>query len=174
MLIIFGGLPGSGKSAIAQSLAGQINAVYLRVDSIEQAIRSSRILSTDTEIGPAGYMAIYRVAADNLRLGHSVIADSVNPIEITRLAYREVAEQAGVKFLEVEVICSDEAEHRHRVKTRRSTVEGLTPPTWEQVATRRYETWDRPHLRLDTAGLSVEQNVAKIIAAISTTMSHNS
>lgn len=174
MFIIFGGLPGSGKSAVAQSLAGKINAFYLRVDSIEQAIRSSSILSPDAEIGPAGYMAIYRVAADNLRLGHSVIADSVNPIEITRTAYREIAEQAGVKFLEVEVICSDEAEHRHRVETRRSTVEGLTLPTWEQVASRSYETWDRPHLRLDTASLSVEQGVAKIIAATSTTMSRMS
>lgn len=174
MLIIFGGLPGSGKSAIAQNLAHQINAVYLRVDSIEQAIRSSGILSPHTEIGPAGYMAICRIAADNLRLGQSVIADSVNPIEITRVAYREVAEQAGVKFLEVEVVCSDGAEHRHRVETRCSTLEGLTLPTWEQVATRRYETWDRPHLRLDTAILSVEQSIAKILAAISTLVSQNS
>jgi predicted kinase len=174
MLIIIGGLPGSGKSTIAQSLSGQINALYLRADSIEQAIRSSGILSPNAEIGPAGYMAIYRVAADNLRLGHSVIADSVNPIEVTRTAYREIAERAGVRFLEVEIICSDEAEHRHRVETRRSTVEGLTLPTWEQVATRRYEAWDRPHLRLDTASLSVEQSVAKIIAATSTTLPRNS
>jgi len=174
MLIIFGGLPGSGKSAIAQSLADQINAFYLRIDSIEQAIRSSGILSPDAEIGPAGYMAIYRVAAYNLRLGHFVIADSVNPIEITRTAYREVAEQAGVGFLEVEVVCSDETEHRHRVETRRSMVEGLRLPTWEQVATRRYETWDRPHLRLDTASLSVEESVAKILAVISAPVSQKS
>lgn len=174
MFIIFGGSPGSGKSAVAQSLAGKINAFYLRVDSIEQAIRSSGILSLHAEIGPAGYKAIHRVAANNLRLGHTVIADSVNPIEITRTAYREIAEQAGVKFLEVEVICSDEAEHRHRVETRRSTVEGLTLPTWEQVASRSYETWDRPHLRLDTASLSVEQSGAKIIAVTSTTMSRMS
>jgi predicted kinase len=174
MLIIFGGLTGSGKSTIAQSLASQINAFYLRVDSIEQAIRSSGILSPDAEIGPAGYLAVYRVAADNLRLGHSVIADSVNPIEITRRAYREVAEQVGVGFFEVEVTCSNEVEHRKRVETRRSTVEGLMLPTWEQVATRRYETWDRPHLRLDTAGLSIEQSVAKIIAAISAPVPRNS
>lgn len=103
-----------------------------------------------------------------------MIADSVNPIEITRTAYRDVAEQAGVGFVEVEVVCSDEVEHRHRVETRRSTVEGLTLPTWDHVATRRYETWDRPHLRLDTANLSVEQSVAKIIAAISTPVSRNS
>lgn len=120
----------------------------------------------DAEVGSAGYEAIYRIAADNLRLSHSVIADTVNPIEITRAAYREIAEQTGVKCLEIEVICSDEAEHRHRVETRRSTVEGLTLPTWEQVVTREYEIWDRPHLQLDTAKLSVEQAVAEILASI--------
>src|SRR6516225_11937556 len=39
MFIVLGGLPGSGKSTIAQRLASEIKATYLRVDSIEQAIR---------------------------------------------------------------------------------------------------------------------------------------
>ena len=39
MLIIFGGLPGSGKSTIARALALRLGAVYLRIDTIEQAIR---------------------------------------------------------------------------------------------------------------------------------------
>ena len=37
MLIIFGGLPGSGKSTVAQALALRTGACYLRVDTIEQA-----------------------------------------------------------------------------------------------------------------------------------------
>ncbi len=36
MLIIFSGLPGSGKSTIARTLSERLNAVYLRVDTIEQ------------------------------------------------------------------------------------------------------------------------------------------
>ena len=39
MLIIFGGLPATGKTMIARELARQIGAVYLRIDSIEQAMR---------------------------------------------------------------------------------------------------------------------------------------
>ncbi|WP_454634201.1 AAA family ATPase [Bradyrhizobium cenepequi] len=157
---------------MAQHLANQINAVYLRVDSIEQAVRSSGIVDPGADIGPAGYMVIYRVAADNLRLGQSVIADSVNPIEITRRAYREVAEQMGIRFLEIECICSNAKAHQHRVETRHSTVEGLTLPVWEQVARREYEAWERPHLQLDTARPSVDQSVAKIMAAISAQASH--
>ena len=38
MLIIFGGLPGVGKTSIARALAQKIGAVHLRIDTIEQAI----------------------------------------------------------------------------------------------------------------------------------------
>jgi len=41
MLIIFGGLPGTGKTTIARELSSQLGAMYVRVDSIEQAIRDS-------------------------------------------------------------------------------------------------------------------------------------
>jgi predicted kinase len=66
VLIIFGGLPGTGKSSIARELAGRLRAVHLRIDTIEQAIRSSGVLTGD--LGPAGYVAAYRLAVDNLRL----------------------------------------------------------------------------------------------------------
>ena len=39
MLYIFGGLPGAGKSALSRSLARARQAVYLRIDTIEQAMR---------------------------------------------------------------------------------------------------------------------------------------
>ena len=48
-LIVFGGLPGAGKTAIAQELACELGAVYLRIDSIEQAIRASGILDKPLE-----------------------------------------------------------------------------------------------------------------------------
>lgn len=168
MFVIFGGLPGTGKSTVAQQLAGRLEAIYLRIDSIEQAIASSGILAPDADIGPTGYIVAYRLAAENLRLGRSVIADSVNPLKITRDAYRDVAVEAGVGFLEVEIVCSDKAMHRHRVETRRPHIEGRALPTWEEVETRHYEAWDRAHLQIDTAALSVAQSVERIMEALST------
>jgi predicted kinase len=35
MLIIFGGLPGTGKTAIAKQIAKQLKGLYLRVDTVE-------------------------------------------------------------------------------------------------------------------------------------------
>ena len=39
VLFIFAGLPGSGKSTLAGVLAREIRAVYIRIDTIEQALR---------------------------------------------------------------------------------------------------------------------------------------
>lgn len=166
MLIIFAGLPGTGKSTIARGLAARLSAVYLRIDTIEQAIRSSGLPTAGADVGPSGYMVAYRLAADNLRLGHRVIADSVNPLRITRDAYRSVAQQAGAGFLEVEVVCSVTETHRNRVATRQIDVEGLVPPTWDEVEAHHYEPWDRPHLIVDSASLSVTESVEAIVAAV--------
>jgi predicted kinase len=166
MFIVFSGLPGTGKSTLAARLAERLAAVYLRIDSIEQAIRASGVLADGADIGPAGYEVAYRIAADNLLAGQRVIADSVNPLKITRDAYRDVASRAGVGLLEIEVVCSDAAVHRHRVETRVSSVEGLRLPTWAQVVQRHYEPWDQAPLRVDTAHRSISDCVSDVIAAI--------
>jgi predicted kinase len=119
MLIIFGGLPGSGKTAIARQLARELGALYLRIDSMEQAIRNSGVVSKP--LNDAGYRVGYAVAEDNLRLGRTVVADSVNPLRITRDAWVNVADRAQAKAIEVGVTCSDPARHRNRVESPMST-----------------------------------------------------
>jgi predicted kinase len=160
MLIVFGGLPGTGKSTLARALAQARGAVYLRIDTIEQTLRSSGALAGD--VGAAGYMVAYVLAEANLRLGHVVVADSVNPLLITRQAWREVAAAAGASIAEIEIVCSDRAEHRRHVETRNIDVAGLAAPTWEQVLRRDYEAWDRPRLIIDTARRSPEEALAEL------------
>lgn len=60
MLIVFSGLPGTGKTTIASDLATRISAVYLRIDTIEQAIRNSGVLAQD--VGCSGYMVANELA----------------------------------------------------------------------------------------------------------------
>lgn len=148
MLFVFGGLPGVGKTELSQGLARRRRAVHLRVDTIEQTLRDQG----QTVTGPEGYVVAYRLARDNLRLGLSVVADAVNPIALTRRAWREVAADAGVRCCEIEVVCSDEAEHRRRVESRASTVPGLRPPAWQEVLEREYEPWPEAAIVVDTAG----------------------
>ena len=157
MLLIFGGLPGVGKTAIAAGLARDIGAVHLRIDSIEQAMRNSGV----TVLGPEGYEVAYAVAEDNLGLGRTVVADSVNPIDMTRAAWRDVAERAGTRFIEIEVVCSDEAEHRRRVETRIADIAGHELPSWQEVRDRVYEPWEAD-IVIDTAGQGIEASVSDL------------
>ena len=164
MFIVLAGLPGTGKSTLARALAAELDAVWLRVDSIEQAIRASGAVNNDLK--DIGYRAAYAVAEDNLRLGRTVIGDSVNPWMLTRNAWRDVGLRAGVRVVEIETICSDPNEHRGRIETRSNEVPGLALPSWQAMIDRDYHAWDRQHLTIDTAHRSVEACVELIRAVL--------
>lgn len=161
VFVVFAGLPGVGKSTIAKDLAARTGSFYLRVDTVEQALARSMLAICPAQ--DAGYVIAGAVASDNLRGGTMVVADSVNPLALTRDAFRAVAEACAATVLEVEVICSDKAEHRRRVETRRTNIPGLKLPTWDRVLQREYEEWTRERLILDTATLSAEECVQQIL-----------
>lgn len=149
MLVVFGGLPGTGKTTIARAIAGRLSATYLRIDEIEQAIRSAGVLATD--VGAAGYTVANALAASNLANDCLVVADCVNPVVESREGWRATAAVCKKPLLEVEVICSDPIEHRRRVEERRSDIDGLKPPSWQSVLAHEYSPWSEPHLVIDTA-----------------------
>lgn len=164
MLIVFGGLPGTGKTTIARELARQLGAVHLRIDTIEQALRDCGALRHSMD--DAGYQLAYVIAADNLCIGRTVIADSVNPLTVTRDAWVAVARRSAVRVVEIEIICSDVSEHRKRADARRPDIPGLKLPIWEEIVSREYHPWNREHVVVDTARQSVQQSVHFLREAI--------
>lgn len=160
-LIAFAGLPGVGKSSLARAVARHLGAAYLRIDTIEQALRTCATLPAG--VVTEGYAVAHGMAADQLAVGRPVAADAVNPVGLTRDAWRGVADRAGARLIDVEVVCSDPAEHRRRVETRKVDVPGLIPPTWEAVMAREYHAWDRPRLVVDTAGREVAACVRALL-----------
>ena len=156
------GLPGVGKTAISRELAIATGAVHLRIDSIEQALRSA-----GWRVEGEGYAVAYALAADNLALGRTVIADCVNPWPLTRAAWRAVAERSGVRAVEIEVVCSDPVEHRRRVEQRQPDIDGHQLPSWQDVVERDYRPWDDPRLVLDTARSGIAECVQAIASRLS-------
>ena len=164
MLIIFAGLPGTGKTTLARALAARTGAVYLRVDTIEHALTTSN--GSGKIAGPEGYVVAYALATENLRLGRDVIADSVNPVPETRDAWRTAGEQAGAEIHEIEIVCSDMTEHRRRVETRGSDIDGFRLPSWQAVLDRDYRTWRRDRIAIDTAGRDIDDCLSELCARL--------
>lgn len=162
-LIVLGGLPATGKSTVAAELARRTGFSFLRVDTIEQAIVGSTSLAQP--LGPVGYVVAREVAADLLRTGVSVIAECVNPLEVTRDAWRDTGLVCGARVLEAEIVCSDPAEHRRRAETRDTGIAGHVPPTWAEIVAREYEPWTRDRLVVDTARVPADEAAAVIEAA---------
>jgi predicted kinase len=170
MLVVVGGLPATGKTTISRTVAGRLGAAYVRIDTIEQAI-SRFATSSGEELRQAvtwglGYDVAYAVASDLLRQGSHVFAECVNPLKITRNAWREVAATTDAHLVEVELICSDPAEHERRATSRTVDIPDLIPPTWADILACEYEPWDRPHVVLDTAGKSANDTVASLCEAL--------
>ena len=163
ILYMFAGLPGSGKTSLAQRAARHLRCAYLRIDTIEQGLRE--LLSTNVE--GEGYRLAYRIASDNLCVGTSVVADSCNPLELTRREGEQVAREAGAHYLNIEVICSDTHEHRQRVEARAPGIPGMKLPSWVEVEHRTYEPWTVERVIVDTAGKSVGYSFAELLSEIS-------
>lgn len=161
MLVILSGLPGTGKTTLAREAATTIGAIHLRIDSIEQALRN-----IGREIEADGYVAAYAIAEDNLRLGHTVVADCVNPWPVTRAAWRSVAGRAGVRAIEIEVVCSDIVEHRRRIESRTADVLGHRVPTWAEVLAHDYRGWDSDRIVIDTARTNAAESLQVIVSAL--------
>ncbi len=163
ILYIFSGLPGSGKSSLAKLVARELHAIYLRIDTIEQGLRD--LCSFDVE--GEGYRLAYRIASDNLRLGLSVVADSCNPVELTRREWEQIACESHVGYRNIEVICSNPTEHRHRVETRISDVQGLRLPTWGDVENREYHAWTVHRIIVDTSGKTENECANDLLSKLS-------
>ena len=159
MLIVFGGLPGTGKTTISRELAKRLSATLLRIDVIEQAMLASLIVD---DIGVAGYSVANALAEANLLNGQTVVVDCVNPVEISRAAWKAVAARTDSPLIQIEVVCTDRTEHRRRVEARKPDIPGHVLPTWETVVDYTYETW-KADLVLDSFKLSTDEAVAEVL-----------
>lgn len=120
LLVVFGGLPGTGKTTLSRLLADRRAATYLRIDVIDA------VLST------FGY--------------------DVTESPVARDGWSELARSTGARLAQIEVICSEPAEHRRRVEAREPDLHGYPVPDWQQVADREYQPWQGERLVVDNIG----------------------
>ena len=126
------GLPGTGKSTIAEVLGGRLNATVVSVDPIESAILEAGI-DSDQPTGLAAYLVAEKLAEFVLSAGQNVIVDAVNAVEPAREQWVKLAQRESETLRFIEVICSDPELHRQRLEARMHKLPHLTEPAWHAV-----------------------------------------
>jgi predicted kinase len=166
MLIVLSGLPGTGKSAIADGIGRALRLPVVSVDPIESAILRAGI-PRSFETGLAAYVVAEALADRNLAAGVGTVIDAVNSVEPARDMWRALARKHGARLRIIECTLPDRVIHEARLAERERGL-ALPEPSWEDVERRRGEwtPWPEPHLTLDALE-PVEVNLATALDYVS-------
>jgi len=166
-LIIFSGLPGTGKNSLAEAVGRKLSIPVFAKDWLEATLVRNELLPSrpDKPLGSAGYQLLTMLAERQLMLGQSVILDSVASTRSIRETWKTLAVQYQARWLVIECICSDESFQRSQLKGRERHIPGWHELQWADVEKVKgyFSPWTEERLVLDSIN-PFEKNLAKAIA----------
>ena len=152
VLMLITGLPGTGKSTMAELAAAILEAPVLAHDWAMSGLRPYEAVQNALDsMVPSGHQRVgwsilCALARAQIRRGSSVILDGVARTPDVEQC-REVAKQEGARFLTVLTECADLDTHRIRIKSRQRLIPNWYELDWDRVERSR-STWD-PSLPAD-------------------------
>jgi predicted kinase len=159
-LVIFSGLPGTGKSTFARKLAQELGWPLLCIDDvIGEVPEDPTVAFWDSKVA-----ILLGLTETQLELGLSVIVDSVF-MNMDRNHAQEIAQKYQARFLPIYVFVSDEIVWKERVTTRYQESKKNHIATWEQIQHQRghFRAWEpETALFIDSLG-SFDRNYEAIL-----------
>ena len=165
--VLFSGLPGTGKSALAARLARETHWPLLGIENLAACMPAAMDHNTHTFWDQA-IAALLLLIEAQLDLGISVIADSIF-MNHDRFHARAIARQTGARFLPVHTFLSNEVIWEQRVTARFQTsdpADGVA--SWEQVMAQLqgFRPWEKGTALFVDALLPVAENYARVSACV--------
>lgn len=117
MIVLFCGLPGTGKSHLSRKLAEVTDAVCISSDSIRMKVLKERTYSDEEKKMVYGKMA--EEAKNALLAGKKVIADATFYLRKNRKLMKEIAEETGSKFFIIHCTAPDDVVRKRMEKGRK-------------------------------------------------------
>lgn len=164
-LIVFSGLPGTGKSSLAEDIGRQLGVPVFAADWLQATLKRSHLGDeAEKRIGFTGYELLTTLAERQLMLGQSAILDSVASIEAVREQWRTLVHKYQATWHVVECVCSDEQVHRRRLDDRQRHIPGWHELDWREVERVRsyFAPWTDERLIVDTL-TPHQQNVRSVL-----------
>lgn len=171
-LLLITGLPGSGKTSIAEGIAKDLQAAVIGHDWVMAGLRVfPTVWNTMSELEhlafrSVGWSVMWNIAIAQVREGRSVVLDGVaRAPEVQRT--RDVADEAECRSFVALCSIADARAHRERVIGRDRNIPNWPELTWEDVERSR-SGWEPPtDIDLILNALDpVKDNLAKLRRAL--------
>lgn len=159
-LVIFSGLPGTGKTVLSQRLARELQIPYFAIDDVVGEIPAQPTIAFwDSKIE-----ILLGLAERQLELGLSVIVDSVF-MNTDRHHAQSMARKYQTAFRPIYTFVSDEGLWRERVMQRYETT-AHTAADWAQVQRQRahFSEWEPSSALFVDAANPFEENYASVLS----------
>jgi adenylate kinase family enzyme len=164
-VVVFTGLPGTGKSTLAELTAKALGAPAFAGDWLMGALKpAARALA---QVDRETYVELDRsllrsLITRQLMLQQSAVVDSILP-DVVLSDWRELAEGYGASMYVVECVCTDESVHRARVEGRVRGIPGWHEVGWDHVERMRTEI---PPVQIDHLTLDAMDSLASNFDAV--------
>jgi len=159
-LVIFSGLPGTGKSTLANRLARELRWPLLSIDDVVVDVPKNAA----NKFWDGQITALLNLVETQLELGLDVIVDSVF-MNMDRHHAQELTHKYNTRFLPVYVYVSDEKVWEERVINRSSELNNKDVATWERIQHQRehFREWE-PNTALFIDSLHpVDENFQRVL-----------
>ena len=159
-LVIFSGLPGTGKSTLANRLARELQVPLLSIDDVVGDVPENPTV----EFWDSKVAILLGLAERQLELSLSVIVDSVF-MNMDRNHAQQIARDHQASFRPIYTYVSDDKVWEERVTARYEQLNHKNVASWERIQYQRghFRKWQPDTALFVDAVNPVEQNYADVL-----------